>query len=82
MVRVCDTYYMSSTTMHMSPGLPIMKSNNLVNWELVSYAYDTLADNEMLRLENGRNAYGAGSWASCIRYHDGLYYVSTFSHVR
>jgi len=50
-----------------------------VNWELVSYAYDTLADNEMLRLENGRNAYGAGSWASCIRYHDGLYYVSTFS---
>ncbi|HHU97530.1 MAG: glycoside hydrolase 43 family protein [Bacteroidota bacterium] len=79
MVRVGDTYYMSSTTMHMSPGLPIMKSNNLVNWELVSYAYDTLADNEMLRLENGRNAYGAGSWASCIRYHDGLYYVSTFS---
>jgi beta-xylosidase len=24
-IRVGDTYYMSSTTMHMSPGLPIMK---------------------------------------------------------
>jgi len=79
MVRVGDTYYMSSTTMHMSPGLPIMKSKDLVNWRLVSYAYNTLADNEKLRLENGKNAYGAGSWASSIRYHNGLFYVSTFS---
>lgn len=79
MIRVGDTYYMSSTTMHMSPGLPIMKSQDLVNWELVGYAYDTLADNEALRLEDGRNAYGAGSWASSLRYHDGTFYVSTFS---
>ncbi|TVS20580.1 MAG: hypothetical protein EA424_03280 [Planctomycetaceae bacterium] len=79
MIRVGDTFYMSSTTMHMSPGLPIMKSQDLVNWELVGYAYDTLADNEALRLENGRNAYGAGSWASSLRYHDGTFYVSTFS---
>lgn len=79
MVRVGDTYYMSSTTMHMSPGLPIMKSKDLVNWKLVRYAYNQLADNEKLRLENGQNAYGAGSWASCIRFHNGLYYVSTFS---
>jgi beta-xylosidase len=33
-VRVGDTYYMASTTMHMSPGLPIMKSKDLVNWEI------------------------------------------------
>ena len=44
MVRVGDTYYMSSTTMHISPGLPIMKSKDLVNWRLVSYAYDVLDD--------------------------------------
>ncbi|EDY82482.1 glycosyl hydrolase, family 43 [Verrucomicrobiia bacterium DG1235] len=78
-IRVGDTYYMSSTTMHMSPGLPIMKSKDLVNWELLGYAYDTLADNEKLRLENGANAYGAGSWASSLRYHEGKFYVSTFS---
>ena len=42
MIRVGDTYYMSSTTMHMSPGVPIMKSNDLVNWEIVSYAYRLL----------------------------------------
>ena len=29
MIRVGDTYYMSSTTMHMSPGVPIMKSTEL-----------------------------------------------------
>jgi beta-xylosidase len=79
MLRVGDTYYMSSTTMHMSPGTPIMKSNDLVNWKLVNYAYNTLGDNDALNLNNGRNAYGRGSWASCIRYHDGTFYVSTFS---
>ncbi len=78
-IRVGDTYYMSSTTMHMSPGLPIMKSKDLVNWELVGYAYDTLGDNDALNLQNGQNAYGKGSWASCLRYHDGTFYVSTFS---
>ncbi|MDR7269859.1 beta-xylosidase [Pelomonas saccharophila] len=78
-IRVGKTYYMSSTTMHMSPGLPIMKSTDLVNWRMASYAYQTLADNEALRLENGRNAYGAGSWASSLRYHDGMFYASTFS---
>lgn len=79
MIRVGDTYYMSSTTMHLSPGLPIMKSKDLVNWELLNYAYETLADNDALTLQNGRNAYGAGSWASCLRYHEGTYYVTTFS---
>jgi len=79
MVRVGDTYYMSSTTMHMNPGVPIMKSKDLVNWELVSYAYDTLGDVDALNLENGKNAYGSGSWASCIRYHNNTFYVSTFS---
>jgi beta-xylosidase len=79
MVRVGDTYYMSSTTMHMSPGVPIMRSKDLVNWQIVSYAYDTLGNIDALNLNNGKNAYGRGSWASCIRYHNGTFYVSTFS---
>lgn len=78
-VRVGKTYYMSSTTMHMSPGLPIMKSNDLVHWKIASYAYKTLGHNDALDLQNGKNAYGKGSWASSIRYHEGTYYVSTFS---
>ena len=79
MIRVGNTYYMSSTTMHMSPGVPIMKSTDLVNWKLVSYAYDTLVMNDAMNLTNGKSTYGRGSWASCIRYHKGIYYVSTFA---
>ena len=79
MIRVGDTYYMSSTTMHMSPGVPIMKSRDLVNWQIVNYAYDTLDDMDALNLANGKSAYGRGSWASCIRYHDGMFVVSTFA---
>jgi beta-xylosidase len=79
MIRVGDTYYMSSTTMHMSPGLPIMKSKDLVNWHLVNYAYDTLVSNDDMNLENGKSTYGRGSWASSIRYNDGTFYVSTFA---
>ena len=79
-IRVGDTYYMSSTTMHMNPGLPIMKSRDLVNWTLASYAYETLADTDALSLSHGEEAYGEGSWASSLRYHNGRYYVSTFSN--
>jgi beta-xylosidase len=79
MIRVGDTYYMSSTTMHMSPGVPIMKSKDLVNWKLINYAYDTLANVDELNLSNGKSSYGRGSWASCIRYHNGVYYVTTFA---
>jgi beta-xylosidase len=78
-LRVGNTYYMSSTTMHMNPGVPIMKSTDLVNWKLVNYAYDILADVDALNLANGNSNYGRGSWASCIRYHQGTYYVSTFA---
>ncbi|NDV57118.1 glycoside hydrolase [Bacteroides sp. 519] len=80
MIRVGETYYMSSTTMHMNPGVPIMKSKNLIDWEIVSYAYNTLGDMDEFELQNEKNAYGGGTWASSMRYHDGLFYVSTFSN--
>ena len=79
MIRVGNNYYMSSTTMHMSPGVPIMKSTDLVNWKLIGYAYDTLVSNDEMNLVNGKSTYGRGSWASSIRYHKGTYYVSTFA---
>lgn len=79
MIRVGDTYYMSSTTMHMTPGVPVMKSKDLVNWELASYCYETLGNGDAMNLNNGKNAYGSGTWASCIRHHKDTYYVSTFS---
>jgi beta-xylosidase len=78
-VRVGDTYYMSSTTMHMNPGVPIMESKDLVNWKLVSYAYNISDTIDEWTLNNGKSTYGRGSWASCLRYHNGTFYVSTFA---
>jgi beta-xylosidase len=63
----------------MSPGVPIMKSTDLVNWHLVSYAYDTLTSADAMTLAHGKSTYGRGSWASSLRYHQGTYYVSTFA---
>ena len=75
-IRVDDAYYMVSTTMHLSPGCPVMKSTDLVNWETVSYAYDILDDGDKFALRNGESDYGNGSWAASIRYYNGKYYVS------
>lgn len=79
-LRVGDTYYMSSTTMHVNPGVPIMKSTDLVNWEIVNYAYTVLADNDALSLRDGQNAYGRGSWASSLKQRGDTFYLTTFSY--
>ena len=78
-LRVGSDYYMSSTTMHMSPGVPVMRSSNLADWDVVGYAYMTLSDADELTLSSGKNAYGSGSWASSLRFHDGKFWLATFS---
>lgn len=75
MIRVEDTFYMVSTSMHSMPGCPIMKSNNLKDWEIVNYVFDTIEDNDAHNLSDGKGIYGQGSWASSLRYHNGTYYV-------
>ncbi|MEX0720461.1 MAG: glycoside hydrolase 43 family protein [Balneolaceae bacterium] len=79
-ILVDDIYYMSSTTMHMNPGVPIMKSKDLVNWEIVNYVYNILGKTDQHALINGENEYGRGSWASSLRYHNGYFYLATFSN--
>ncbi len=79
-IRVGDSYYMSSTTMHMNPGVPIMKSKDLVNWDLISYCYTSFENTDSYNLNNGKNDYGHGSWASSLRYHKGNFYVATFAN--
>lgn len=73
-VRVDDKYYMSFTTMHMAPGLPIMESSDMVHWKIVGYCYKILANSNACNLVNA-NMYGKGSWASSIRYKDKTFYV-------
>lgn len=70
-----DVYYMVSTTMELSPGAPIMKSYDLVNWQMVTYVYDRISMSDASSLRNGASSYGEGEWAPSLRYHDGKFYV-------
>ena len=74
-IRVGDTYYMVSTTMHFFPGGVILRSFDLVHWETVAYVYDRLDDTEKQCLIGQANCYGQGMWAATLRYHKGLFYV-------
>lgn len=74
-IRVGEDYYMVSTTMFFCPGAPIMHSKDLVHWRIVSYIYDCLEDDDIYNLRGGKNAYGAGQWATSLRYQDGVYYA-------
>jgi arabinoxylan arabinofuranohydrolase len=76
-IRVDDTYYMVSTTMHFAPGCGIMKSKDLVNWEIVNYSYDELDAGDNFRLLNGKSEYSQGSWAANLRYdpYEKMYYM-------
>ena len=42
-IRVGDTFYLVSTTMHLMPGAPVMASKDLKNWETVGYIFDRLS---------------------------------------
>ena len=79
-LRVGDDYYLAGTTMHTVPGLVILHSKDLVNWENISYCFDRFdfAD-DRFALKNHQEIYGQGIWAPCIRYHNGQFYV--FSNV-
>lgn len=74
LIRVGTDYYLISTTMHLMPGAPVMKSKDLVNWETVSYVFDKLTDTPKYDMING-TVYGRGQWASSIRYHNEKFYV-------
>ncbi|MGQ9633564.1 MAG: family 43 glycosylhydrolase [Bryobacteraceae bacterium] len=75
MIRVGSDYYLTGTTMHAMPGLPILHSRDLVNWRFVAYAFERLDLGPDFRLENGRHIYGQGIWAPCFRHHNGTFYI-------
>ena len=79
LIRVGDDYYMTGTTMHTMPGLPVLHSKDLVNWELLSYAVEKLDLGPELRMEDGKTFYGQGIWAPCLRFHKDTFYI--FSNV-
>ena len=64
-------YYMTASSFNCIPGLPVLHSTDLVNWEIVGHALKRQCPAEVF----DKPAHGMGVWAPCIRYHNGEYYI-------
>ena len=73
-IRVGDTFYLVSTTMHLMPGAPVMASKDLKNWQTVGYIFDRLTDSPKYDMQEG-TVYGRGQWATSLKYHDGKFWA-------
>ena len=70
-IRVGDDYYLVASSFNCSPGLPILHSNDLVNWNILTYALPKQIPAEVY----DQPQHGKGVWAPCIRFHNGLFYI-------
>ena len=66
-----EDYYLTASSFQCIPGLPILHSRDLVNWEIVGHALKELEPREVF----DKPAHGMGVWAPSIRYHNGEYYI-------
>ncbi|KAF7617368.1 hypothetical protein AFLA_005409 [Aspergillus flavus NRRL3357] len=67
-IRVDDTFYYSASNMHYSPGAPLLKSYDLLNWEFAGHSIPELTFGSEYYLEGGNHAYIRGTWASTLNY--------------
>lgn len=68
--RVNDDFYMVASSFNHTPGVPVLHSKNLVEWELINYVFDKLPFERFNEVQKGD-----GAWAPSIRFHDGYFYV-------
>ncbi len=70
-IRVGEKYYMTASSFNCIPGLPLLESNNLVDWKLIGYAVEKLEPDSVFS-----NPYhGGGIWAPSLRYHKQKFYI-------
>ena len=70
-IRVDDSYYMVTSSFNCVPGLPVLRSEDLVSWQLIGHALNRLQPYEQFR----KVQHGGGVWAPCIRYHNNEFYI-------
>ncbi|WP_347840328.1 glycoside hydrolase 43 family protein [uncultured Draconibacterium sp.] len=70
-VRVGDDYFMTASSFNCAPGLPILHSKDLVNWQLKGYALNPQIPEDVFSIPQ----HGNGVWAPCIRYHNNEFYI-------
>lgn len=66
-----EDYYLTASSFNCIPGLPVLHSKDLVNWEIVGHAVKELEP----KLEFDKPSHGNGIWAPSIRYHNGEFYI-------
>lgn len=69
--RAGDDYYMTASSFNCIPGLPILHSEDMVNWQLINHAIDRLPPEAHFSTPQ----HGNGVWAPSIRYHDNMFYI-------
>ncbi|MFV1919354.1 glycoside hydrolase 43 family protein [Sphingomonas sp. MJ1 (PH-R8)] len=86
-IRVGTAYYMVSSSFHFSPGIPILRSYDLVHWTIIGSVlprlpfapeYDMPGPHSLtdkISKPVGGTRYAGGVWAPSIRHHDGRFYV-------
>ena len=80
-IRVGDTYYMLCTTKHFIPGGVILKSYDLMNWEIISHLFDRLESTPRQTMQGEQSFYGHGMDGGCLRYHNGLFYIYKYTNI-
>ena len=70
-IRVGDDYYLVASSFNCVPGLPILHSRDLVNWELIGHALEKQPPFNVF----DKVQHGGGVWAPCIRYHNNEFYI-------
>ena len=70
-IAVGNDYYLTASSFNCIPGLPILHSRDLVNWEIIGHAVDKLEPDSIF----SKPAHGMGVWAPSIRFHNGEYYI-------
>ncbi|MBO9622657.1 MAG: glycoside hydrolase 43 family protein [Sphingomonas sp.] len=86
-IRVGADYYLVASTFHFSPGIPVLKSRDLVHWTIVGHVLPRLPFGPLYDMPGphtlddtiskpiGGTKYASGVWAPCIRHHEGKFYV-------
>lgn len=70
-IRVGHDFYLTASSFHRVPGLPLLHSPDLVHWTIIGHALPRLLPDEHYR----RVRRGAGVWAPAIRHHAGRFWI-------
>ena len=73
-IKVGDTYYAMTSTFQLSPGVTLIRSTDLVNWEIITNIVDLTQIGPALNWDV-MDRYARGVWAGSLRHHNGRFYV-------